>query len=97
MSGIGVTSASEPIAQASVWFENISKSLGYDAGVVKQIFMYSYCASGQYPSPCFLFKTHNVAETGFCLRLQVRPTQLGPIDRASPCLRISHRNVVRFK
>jgi hypothetical protein len=24
---------------------------------------------------------------GFCLRLQVKPTQLGPVDRASPCLR----------
>jgi hypothetical protein len=23
---------------------------------------------------------HSVSETGFCLRLQVRPTQLGPID-----------------
>jgi hypothetical protein len=35
----------------------------------------------------FLFKTHNVSETGFCLHLQVKPTQLGPIDRASPSLR----------
>jgi hypothetical protein len=32
------------------------------------------------------FSKHNVSETGFCLRLQVKPTQLGPIDRASPCL-----------
>jgi hypothetical protein len=31
---------------------------------------------------------YNVSETGFCLRLQVKPTQLGPIDRASPYLRI---------
>jgi hypothetical protein len=31
----------------------------------------------------FLFETHNVSEIGFCLRLQVEPTQLGPIDRAS--------------
>jgi hypothetical protein len=30
----------------------------------------------------FLFKTHNVSETGFCLRLQAEPTQLGTIDRA---------------
>jgi hypothetical protein len=29
----------------------------------------------------FLFKTHNLSETVFCLRLQVEPTQLGPIDR----------------
>jgi hypothetical protein len=30
---------------------------------------------------------HNVSETGFCLRLQVEPTRVGPIDRASPHLR----------
>jgi hypothetical protein len=29
-----------------------------------------------------LFKTHDVSETGFCLRLRVLPTQLGPIDQA---------------
>jgi hypothetical protein len=27
-----------------------------------------------------LFKTHNVWETGFCIRLQVEPTQLDQID-----------------
>jgi hypothetical protein len=31
--------------------------------------------------PVFLFETNNVLVTG--LRLQVKPTQLGPIDRAS--------------
>jgi hypothetical protein len=36
--------------------------------------------------PVFVLK-HNVSETGFCLRLQVKPAQLGPIDRASPYLR----------
>jgi hypothetical protein len=30
------------------------------------------------------FSKHDVSETGFCLRLQVKPTQLGPIERASP-------------
>jgi hypothetical protein len=34
-----------------------------------------------------VFKTHHVSETGFCLRVQVKPTQLGPIDIVSPCLR----------
>jgi hypothetical protein len=29
------------------------------------------------------FSKHNFSETGFCLRLQVETTQLGPIDRAS--------------
>jgi hypothetical protein len=30
------------------------------------------------------FKKHKVSETGFCLRPQVNPTQLDPVDRASP-------------
>jgi hypothetical protein len=33
------------------------------------------------------FSNHNVLETAFCLCFQVKPTQLGPIDRASPYLR----------
>jgi hypothetical protein len=33
------------------------------------------------------FSKHNVSETGFFLRLQVKPTQFGPIDRASAYLR----------
>jgi hypothetical protein len=32
------------------------------------------------------FSKRNVSETGFCLHLQVKPTQSGPIDRASPRL-----------
>jgi hypothetical protein len=32
------------------------------------------------------FSKHNVSETGFCIRLQVKP-QLGLIDRANPYLR----------
>jgi hypothetical protein len=32
------------------------------------------------------FLKHNVSETGFCLRPQVKPTQLDPIDGASPYL-----------
>jgi hypothetical protein len=39
-------------------------------------------------SPVYISK-HNVSETGFCLRHHVKPTQLGPIDRASPYLRTS--------
>jgi hypothetical protein len=38
--------------------------------------------------PVFLFK-HNVSETGFYLLLQVKPTQLGPIDRVNPYLMTS--------
>jgi hypothetical protein len=33
--------------------------------------------------PVYISK-HNVSETGFCLRPQVKPTQLGSIDRDSP-------------
>jgi hypothetical protein len=49
---------------------------------------------GHYLSSCLYlkhrlvyFSKHNVSETGFRLRFQVKPTQLGPIDRASPHLR----------
>jgi hypothetical protein len=33
------------------------------------------------------YLTHSVSETGFCLRLQVVHTRLGPIEWASLCLR----------
>jgi hypothetical protein len=52
---------------------------------------YKYYVFGHYPSSCpflFFFFNHNVLETGFCLRPQVKPTQLDPIDRASPYLLI---------
>jgi hypothetical protein len=46
-----------------------------------------------YPSSCLNLKhrtvylsKHNVSDTGFDLHLQVRPTQLGPIDRITPYL-----------
>jgi hypothetical protein len=34
-----------------------------------------------------VYISNNVSEIGFCLRLQVKLTQLGPINRASPYLR----------
>jgi hypothetical protein len=46
-----------------------------------------FYVSGHYPTSCFYISKHNVSETVFCLRLQVEPTQLSPIDRASPYLR----------
>jgi hypothetical protein len=56
------------------------------------VHQYRYYVSGHYPSSCLYFSKHNVSETGFCLRLHVKPTQLGPIDGASPylgtCLRL---------
>jgi hypothetical protein len=47
-------------------------------------FSYNYYNSGHYPWPVLL--KHNISETGFCRRLQVEPTQMGPIERATPCL-----------
>jgi hypothetical protein len=53
-----------------------------------------YYVFGHYPSSCFYLKRcpfyfpkHSDSETGFCLRLPVRPTEFGPIDRASLYLR----------
>jgi hypothetical protein len=57
-------------------------------------YYYKYYVFGHYPSSRVYLKRrpvyvseHNVSETGFCLRLLVVRTQLGPIDRASPYLR----------
>jgi hypothetical protein len=36
--------------------------------------------------PVYLSR-HNVSEIGLYLRLQIKPTHLGPIDRASPYIR----------
>jgi hypothetical protein len=44
--------------------------------------------------PVFIWNTvllifqNSVSETGFCLRLQVKPIQMGQIDGATPYLRI---------
>jgi hypothetical protein len=55
----------------------------------KQVILpYKYCISGYYQSSCFYLKI-NFSDTGFCLRLQVKRTQLGRIGRASPYLRTS--------
>jgi hypothetical protein len=51
----------------------------------RKIVQYKYYVSQHYPSSCFYLK-HSVSETGFCLRLNVKTTQLGPSDRASPYL-----------
>jgi hypothetical protein len=45
--------------------------------------------------PVYISK-HNVSENGFCLRLQVKFTQFGPIDRASPCLRTRIQSLKRY-
>jgi hypothetical protein len=44
-----------------------------------------------------ILKNHNVSETGVCLRHQVKgDLLLGPIDRASPYLRIHVKKVCHF-
>jgi hypothetical protein len=40
-----------------------------------------------FKTPCYIYLKRNVSETGFCLRLQVKTTQLGLIDRISFYLR----------
>jgi hypothetical protein len=58
----------------------------YEYSVKTHNRQYNNYAFEEYPSSCLCLK-HNVSETGFCLRPQVKPTLLGPIDRASPYLR----------
>jgi hypothetical protein len=62
---------------------------------IEELTAYKYYVFGHYRSSCLhlknrrvYFSKHDVSETGFCLRLQVKPTQLGPIDRASPYIQI---------
>jgi hypothetical protein len=45
-------------------------------------YKYNYHDSGHCPRPAFYLK-HDVWETGLCLFLQVKPTQMGPIEKAS--------------
>jgi hypothetical protein len=59
-----------------------------DDGKLAQIHI--YYVLGHYPSSRLGLKCHrvcvskhNVSETGFYLRLHVKPTQFDPIDRAS--------------
>jgi hypothetical protein len=40
-----------------------------------------------------LYRKHGISETGFSLRLQEEPTQVGPLERASLCLRLMTENV----
>jgi hypothetical protein len=47
--------------------------------------LYKYRNAGHYPYSSLLLE-HGVLETGYCLRLLVEPTQVGPIERATMCL-----------
>jgi hypothetical protein len=40
----------------------------------------NYHNFGHYPS-CLLYKKHYGLDSGFCLHLQVEPTQMGPEDK----------------
>jgi hypothetical protein len=51
------------------------------------------CVSGQYTSSRFYLE-HSDSETGFCLRLQVEATQLGPIDTPSLYFRTPTRDKI---
>jgi hypothetical protein len=65
------------------WMSLISLFATKDCCLFHPCLFQYYQNSGHYPSPSVLFK-HNVPQTGFCIRLQVEPAQLGPIDRWGP-------------
>jgi hypothetical protein len=46
--------------------------------------MYTCRVSGHIKRHVFYLKHASFRILGFCLRLQVKPTQLSPIDNASP-------------
>jgi hypothetical protein len=43
-----------------------------------------------------VFVKHDVSQIGFCLRLQVESTEVGPIDRAYICLRTPETTPIGF-
>jgi hypothetical protein len=49
-------------------------------------YIYNYHNFEHYPLFSPSFKKHDIT-TEFCLHLQVEPAQLGPMERASLCLR----------
>jgi hypothetical protein len=54
--------------------------------------------SGHYLSSTFDKNTHDVSETGVCIRHQVKDIiLLGPVDRASPYLRTTDGQVMEHK
>jgi hypothetical protein len=73
-----------------------------DDGTLVQIlcFWTLYIVLSLFKSRLVSLSKHSVSETRFCLRLQVKPTQFGPIDTAGPYLRTTEsslRNVVFWK
>jgi hypothetical protein len=92
-----VTDVSEILTAATIPEQSVHKyfpvAIWYILYSVNSV-SYKYYVSGHYPSSCFYLKhrpvyisKHNVSETALCFRHQVKPTQLAPIDRASPYLR----------
>jgi hypothetical protein len=64
--------------------QNLSLSHFYQITVSKLYPIITITVLGIIHRPIFYLK-HDISETEFCLCLQVEPTQLGPINRAS-CL-----------
>jgi hypothetical protein len=73
--------------KTSVWFDDADISA-----------CHKHYVFGHYPSSCLFSKKSTVyflkyvSKTGFCPHPQVNPTQLGPIDGASPYLRRPSRH-----
>jgi hypothetical protein len=67
------------ITQSVYGFSAHRMGLHFDTTVVGNKYSFSYHNSTHYPLSWLLFKTQRFGD-GFCLRLQVEPTQLGSID-----------------
>jgi hypothetical protein len=61
--------------------------------LVTMVYQYNYHNSGHYTSSC-LFLKDDVSESGFCILLQVGPTQLCPVHRFCVCLQTDMRLVL---
>jgi hypothetical protein len=69
-----------------MWLISIPVLVKYNRFLKSKMLWRRYINTWTLSIVLFLCRTHNVSETGFCLRLQVEPIQLGLIDRANPYL-----------
>jgi hypothetical protein len=89
---VKLNSATEGQTSIALAFFVYTFSFQYDLNFVTMVHEYKYYVFGHYPLSGLYLKhrpiyfSKHVSETGFCLRLQVKPTQLGPIDSPGPYL-----------
>jgi hypothetical protein len=74
------------VESSYVVLRDLEKCLGAKPELFIWTSLYNHHNCGHCLCPVFCLK-HDVSETGFCLRIQVEPTYVGPIETTNLCLR----------